>query len=55
MKKIFTFSIAAALCAAASAQEMKIFSCGLGIPGIDEPQLMAEAAQNLLSIQILLR
>ncbi len=43
MKKIFTLSIAAALCAAASAQELKILSCGLGIPGLDEPQLMAEA------------
>lgn len=43
MKKLFTLSIAAALFGAAYAQEMKIFSCGLGIPGIDEPQLMAEA------------
>ncbi|MDE7345535.1 MAG: hypothetical protein K2N48_02205 [Muribaculaceae bacterium] len=40
MKRIFTFSLAAALCAAATAEELKVLSCGLGIPGKDEPQLM---------------
>lgn len=43
MKKFFTFYLAAALCTAATAQEIKVFSCGLGVPGLDEPQLMVEA------------
>lgn len=40
MKKIFTLSVAVALCASLNAEEVKILTCGLGIPGFDEPQLM---------------
>ncbi len=41
MKKIFTIAVASlALVASVHADKVKILSCGLGIPGIDEPQLM---------------
>lgn len=40
MKKIFTLSLAIALCGAANAEKVNILTLGLGIPGIDEPQLM---------------
>ncbi|MDE6561700.1 MAG: hypothetical protein K2K75_09985 [Muribaculaceae bacterium] len=42
MRKFYTFFLALTLCSAASSQELKVLSCGLGVPGIDEPQLMAE-------------
>lgn len=41
MKKIFTATLALALCSSAYADDVKILSCGLGVPGKDEPQLMA--------------
>lgn len=40
MKKIFMLSLAAALCASVNAEGIKILTCGSGVPGIDEPQLM---------------
>ncbi|MDE6548774.1 MAG: hypothetical protein K2L22_07240 [Muribaculaceae bacterium] len=43
MKKFFTFSFALALCNVAVADDVKVLTCGDGTPGIDEPQLMAEA------------
>ncbi len=42
MKRILTVSFAVALMSTAYAQELKVFSCGIGSPGIDEPQLMVE-------------
>lgn len=41
MKKLFTLAIASlALVASVHADKVKVLTCGLGIPGIDEPQLM---------------
>lgn len=40
MKKIFTLSLALAICASVYADAVKVLDCGAGIPGIDEPQLM---------------
>ena len=40
MKKFLTFSLALGLVSTALAEEIKSLSCGQGIPGIDEPQLM---------------
>ena len=40
MKKTFTLSLALALCASVHAENLKIFSCGIGTPGMEEPALM---------------
>ncbi|MDE5789760.1 MAG: hypothetical protein K2H96_00825 [Muribaculaceae bacterium] len=40
MKKLLTLAIFLAACSYASADELTVFRCGDGIPGIDEPQLM---------------
>lgn len=40
MKKFFTISTAFAVCLSINADSLKILSLGLGVPGIDEPQLM---------------
>ena len=40
MKKILAFSAFIALCSSGYAEELTILSCGLGTPGIDEPQLL---------------
>lgn len=40
MKKIFTISTALALCLSLNAESLKVLSLGLGVPGVDEPQLM---------------
>ncbi|MDE6681914.1 MAG: hypothetical protein K2J87_00640 [Muribaculaceae bacterium] len=40
MKKTVTFLLSLAVCTSVSAESIKVFSCGLGVPGLDEPQLM---------------
>lgn len=40
MKKTFTISLALALCTSVYAEDIRIFSCGIGTPGVDEPPLM---------------
>lgn len=41
MKKIFTLLLGMALTSSLSAQSIKMLSFGMGVPGIDEPQMMA--------------
>ena len=40
MKKLFTLSLGVALCATVNAESLRVLTLGLGIPGLDEPQLM---------------
>lgn len=39
MKKTFTLSLALAICASLHAEDFKLVTFGLGVPGLDEPQL----------------
>lgn len=39
MKKVFTLSLALAICGLGFADTVKVLSCGIGIPGQQEPQL----------------
>ena len=40
MKKLVTLSLGLALCASAGAENFRILSLGIGVPGFDEPQFM---------------
>lgn len=40
MKKIITFALALTLATTINAENITVFSCGLGTPGVEEPQLM---------------
>ena len=40
MRKIFTLSLTLALCASVNAETIKLLGLGLGVPGMDEPQLI---------------
>lgn len=40
MKKAITLSLGLALCATVYADDIRIFSCGIGTPGVEEPALM---------------